>query len=490
MPGTRTPGWRRPTPPRRSGSTSRLKAETKDIAGGDKDKAAETEEVETKQLPQTTTPAPAAPAPFHKFDDTDLVALRVLSAVRSMLGDDVGVIRDDNVPAHPVRPAGWSRDLLDNAPYGVLVMRRRGEPKPGEPADFLCVYANEAVALHTGMTDPAGDTVGERLSRDQAVSWNAVYEEVWRTGITTRRVQSLEQTDRQLEIAAFALESTGTDLVDGGGPERLVAMMLTDVTPRTRRDLDRDRDQRRTAAIALALQHAMLGPTHSLPDNIAVRYRPAHDETSPLTDIDPVLLVGGDFHDVVPLPGDRCALVVGDVVGKGLHAATVMGQIRSAARALLLENRGPAHTLTALDRFATELTGALCTTMFCAIVHLRTGHLDYASAGHPPPLLSTSPGQDHSRLSDALSPPLGVPSKHGRDQTSLLLTDDTLLLLYTDGLVEARGHLIDDGINRIGTTLTANHDEDLDAIADSLLAARADPDLPDDTALLLYRHRH
>ncbi|QKV73906.1 serine/threonine-protein phosphatase [Amycolatopsis sp. Hca4] len=368
--------------------------------------------------------------------------------------------------------------MLDRAPYGVVVMRRTGDPASGAPAGFVCVYANSAVVVHTGMSDPSGAAAGERLPPDQSAQWAALYEQVWHTGTTVRRVQRLEETGRDLEVAAFALD----------GSERLVAMVITDITSRTEDELDRERERRRTAEIALALQHAMLGPTRDLPANITVRYRPAHDDVSRRPDEEPLLVVGGDFHDVVPLPGDRCALMVGDVVGKGLKAATVMGQLRSAARVLLLENRGPAETLTSLSTFAADLDGAFCTTVFCAVVHLGTGRLDYASAGHPPALLSTPGVAEHQRLGDAVSTPLGVPARRARSQAGLLLPAGALLLLYTDGLVEARRRFIDDGIDRAGTLLAELGGNDLDTIADALLAIQPETFLPDDTALLLYRH--
>ncbi|MFZ0831809.1 MAG: response regulator, partial [Mycobacterium sp.] len=110
-------------------------------------------------------------------------------------------------------------------------------------------------------------------------------------------------------------------------------------------------DQQRETA--LALQNAILGPAVS--GGFAVRYQPA---TRPLQ-------VGGDWYDVVDLDDGRIALIVGDCVGHGLAAATVMGQLRSACRALLLEHHSPAAALTALDRFAARLPGARCTTAFC-----------------------------------------------------------------------------------------------------------------------------
>ena len=157
-------------------------------------------------------------------------------------------------------------------------------------------------------------------------------------------------------------------------------------------------EQRETA---LALQHAMLGPS-TLPDGFAVRYHPA---SRPLQ-------VGGDWYDVVDLDDGRVALIVGDCVGHGLTAATVMGQLRSACRALLLEQPSPGAALAALDRFAARLPGARCTTAFCAVLTLATGELVYSSAGHPPPIMVHADGTTRCWRADT-----GFPWRCGRDDS-------------------------------------------------------------------------
>ena len=87
--------------------------------------------------------------------------------------------------------------------------------------------------------------------------------------------------------------------------------------------------------------------------------------------------------------------MVGDCVGHGLRAATVMGQLRSACRALLLQDSSPARALMALDRFAVLLPGAMCTTVFCGVLDPANGHLTYSSAGHPPALVAHPDGSTH-----------------------------------------------------------------------------------------------
>jgi GAF domain-containing protein len=181
-------------------------------------------------------------------------------------------------------------------------------------------------------------------------------------------------------------------------------------------------DQQRETA--LALQHAILGPAH-LPRGFAVRYQAA---SRPLQ-------VGGDWYDVMDLEDGRIALVVGDCVGHDLAAATVMGQVRSACRALLLGDPSPSAALMGMDRFAARLPGAQCTTAVCAVLNPDTGELVYSSAGHPPPILVYADGTIRM-LDDAHTIALGVRPGWSRPQAHLIMPARATLVLYTDGLVE------------------------------------------------------
>ena len=184
-------------------------------------------------------------------------------------------------------------------------------------------------------------------------------------------------------------------------------------------------DQQRE--VALALQHAMLGPGR-LPPGFAVRYEPAT----------PPLEIGGDWYDVAELPDNRVGIIVGDCVGRGLAAASVMGQLRSACRALLLEAQRQARALTALDRFATLIPDALCSTVFCAVLDPATGQLSYASAGHPPGILAYPDGRVE-RLDQGRSLALALAPERPRGEAMVRIPEGATLLLYTDGLVERRG---------------------------------------------------
>ncbi|SPM42868.1 ATPase [Mycobacterium numidiamassiliense] len=234
-------------------------------------------------------------------------------------------------------------------------------------------------------------------------------------------------------------------------------------------------DQQRETA--LALQHAILGPAE-LPHGFAVRYQAA---SWPLH-------VGGDWYDIVDLDDGRIALAVGDCVGHGLAAATVMGQLRSACRALLLDNASPAAALTKLDRFAARLPGAQCTTAVCAVLDPETGELVYSSAGHPPPVLVHADGSTRM-LEDGHTIALGIRRDWPRPEAHVTMPARSTLLLYTDGLVERRRVALDDGISLAAELVQDGRVSPLDDLANDMMSRLAPSGgYQDDVVLLLYRH--
>jgi GAF domain-containing protein/anti-sigma regulatory factor (Ser/Thr protein kinase) len=234
-------------------------------------------------------------------------------------------------------------------------------------------------------------------------------------------------------------------------------------------------DQQRETA--LALQHAILGPAH-LPHGFAVRYQAA---SRPLQ-------VGGDWYDIFDLEDGRIALIVGDCVGHGLAAATVMGQVRSACRALLFENPSPGAALAGMDRFAARLSGAQCTTAVCAVLNPDTGELVYSSAGHPPPILVHADGTTR-KLDDGHTIALGVRPDWPRPEARVTLPARATLLLYTDGLVERRRSPLDAGISRVAALVQDGRTAMLDDLANHIMSGLApNGGYQDDVVLLLYRH--
>ena len=233
-------------------------------------------------------------------------------------------------------------------------------------------------------------------------------------------------------------------------------------------------DQQRETA--LALQHAILGPA-DLPHGFEVRYQAA---ARPLQ-------VGGDWYDVVELEDGRIAMIVGDCVGHGLAAATVMGQVRSACRALLFQNPSPATALEWLDRFAARLSGAQCTTAVCAVLDPETGELVYSSAGHPPAILVHADGTIRL-LDDGHTIALGIRPHRSRPEASVTVPARATLVLYTDGLVERRRTPLDDGIARAADFIQEGLAAPLDHLANQIMSRLAPGGgYQDDVALLMYR---
>lgn len=230
---------------------------------------------------------------------------------------------------------------------------------------------------------------------------------------------------------------------------------------------------------SLTLQRTMLPPVEP-PPNFAVRYEPA---VSPLE-------IGGDWYDVLPIGDHRIGIVVGDCVGRGLPAAAVMGQLRSSARALLINGAEPALLLEQLDMAASLIPNAYCTTVFLAVLDTETGVLQYSNAGHMPAVLAGPGPGPTSVLTDAASVPLAVRRRHPRPQATRVLATGSALMLFTDGLVERKHESIDEGIARAADILMDTMTLPLDAVADVVLRELAPAaGYDDDVAMVIYRHQ-
>jgi hypothetical protein len=234
----------------------------------------------------------------------------------------------------------------------------------------------------------------------------------------------------------------------------------------------RDRELGEHRAINETLQAAMMTPITDT-GTIAARYVAAADSLS----------VGGDWYDLVELGEHRRALIVGDCVGHGLQAATAMGQLRSASRAMLIEGRDPASVLEGLDLFAGSVEGAYCATVVCALIDRRSGEITYSRAGHPPPLVSGPAGARW--LDDGLSVPLAVAEGVERRNATASMTAEDVLVLYTDGLVERRDEVIDTGLARLAGTVERVDEESVAGLADRLLREMLNEDSTDDVVVVV-----
>lgn len=254
--------------------------------------------------------------------------------------------------------------------------------------------------------------------------------------------------------------------------------------------VDNARRYTRERATALTLQRSLLSrvPSKQAAVEVAVRYLPADTGAG----------VGGDWFDVVPLSATRVALVVGDVVGHGIHASAAMGRLRTAVRTLADVDLPPDELLTHLDDLVIHLTsddggvpaaetedGEIGATCLYAVYDPVSRICTLASAGHPPPAVLLPDGTV-SLIQLTPGPPLGIGGLPF-EATEVELPEGSLLALYTDGLIEA-GHDVGAGLDRLCKVL-ATPDPSLEATCDAVLAALLPGSPADDAALLLARTR-
>jgi sigma-B regulation protein RsbU (phosphoserine phosphatase) len=343
-------------------------------------------------------------------------------------------------------------DLYEHAPCGYL----------STDPDGLIVRVNRTFLDWTGYADDA--LVGVRRFPDLLTAGGRIYHE-------THFAPLLRMQGAVREIAVEIRCADGSWLPalvnavlvrDDAGEPQLVRTTIFDATDRQRYEhelrLARDREraarerveqlQRASVAryeeqrdAAHILQRALLAgaPPADPRFDVAAHYAPAGED----------LEVGGDWHDTFALPDGRIAVVVGDVVGRGLVAASAMGQLRSAVRALAAARRAPAQLLADLDAFVEQVPTAQYATLVYAEVDPDTGATCFASAGHLPALLLRA-GAPPQLFMDGRSGPLGtaIPGVE-RVQAAHELGPRDGFVLYTDGLVERRTESIDDGLDRL-----------------------------------------
>ncbi|MFG3039547.1 SpoIIE family protein phosphatase [Streptomyces sp. NPDC048330] len=194
--------------------------------------------------------------------------------------------------------------------------------------------------------------------------------------------------------------------------------------------------------------------------------------------------VGGDWFDVIALPGGRTGLVIGDVMGHGIHAAAVMGQLRTAVRTLARHDISPARMLSSLDEVVADLGEDEMATCVYAVHDPATREWVIARAGHPPPAVATPDGTI-TFLDGPPGTPLGT-GAHDFGTQEVALPEGGLVVLYTDGLIEARDRDLDEGMRQLAGALrplTRPLDTLCDEVLGRLLAAPAQ----DDVAMLLAR---
>ena len=248
--------------------------------------------------------------------------------------------------------------------------------------------------------------------------------------------------------------------------------------------------RRRNAAIALyeaehqvaeTLQRSLLPQLPTMPGlDLAARYLASGAGQQ----------VGGDWFDVFPIAGGRVGLVVGDVIGHDLNAASEMSQIRSALRAYAVDGDSPSQVITRLDRLVDALRLTQLVTVFYGVLDAPDSSgqrlLRFTNAGHLPPVIRRADGQVET-VAGGGSAVLGAPITIEHTEGELMVGPGDLLVMFTDGLVEVPGGSLDDGLAQLADTVAQPAGADADAMCEHVLAGVSGRTLRDDIALLAVR---
>ncbi|WP_371616662.1 SpoIIE family protein phosphatase [Streptomyces sp. NBC_00454] len=278
-------------------------------------------------------------------------------------------------------------------------------------------------------------------------------------------------------------ERTGTgtghsaDPDDDAAHHTGVLIHLADVTDHAEAVERLRASERRQREAAVTLQRSLLPQELEQPDDlrVAATYQPGGTEAA----------VGGDWYDVITLGAGRTALVIGDVMGRGVRAAAVMGQLRTAVRAYARLDLPPHEVLQLLDGLAAEIDASQIATCVYAVHDPNEGLLAYASAGHLPILVRDEDGTVR-RAADPTGPPLGTGGWLHTSGT-IALGPGSTAVLYTDGLVERRGEDIDEGVAALERALSGAQGTPA-VICDRLMRALGvDADHDDDVAVMVLQ---
>ncbi|MEU2352428.1 SpoIIE family protein phosphatase [Streptomyces misionensis] len=361
------------------------------------------------------------------------------------------------LPAVDELPA---RDVLDRVPALVALVHG---------PDHRLAYVNDAYTTAFGPR-PAGAPAREALPELAELGLLPLLDQVLRSG-RPRTLKSRRAVDGR------SYTFTCTPVAEDGDRDGGVLVFATDVTDHAEAAERLRASERRQRETAVTLQRSLLPQDLEQPDDlrIAATYQPGGTEAA----------VGGDWYDVITLGGGRTALVIGDVMGRGVRAAAVMGQLRTAVRAYARLDLPPHEVLQLLDGLATEIDPNQIATCAYAVHDPNEGRLVYASAGHLPILVRDEHGTV-SRTEEPTGPPLGT-GGWMHSSGSIALGPGSTAVLYTDGLVERRDEDLDEGIAALERAL-AGATGSPQVVCDRLVrSAGVTADHDDDVAVLVLQ---
>lgn len=361
------------------------------------------------------------------------------------------------VPAVDALPV---REVLDRVPALVALVHG---------PDHRLAYVNDAYAAAFGPR-ACGRPAADALPELRDLGLLPLLDQALRSG-KPRTLKSRKAPDGR--HYTFTCTPAADD--NGKGAVLIFATDVTDHAEAAERLRTSERRQRETA---VTLQRSLLPQELEEPDDlrIAATYQPGGTEAA----------VGGDWYDVITLGGGRTALVIGDVMGRGVRAAAVMGQLRTAVRAYARLDLPPHEVLQLLDGLAMEIDANQIATCVYAIHDPNEGRLVYASAGHLPILVRDENGTV-LRADEPTGPPLGTGGwMHASG--SIPLGPGSTAVLYTDGLVERRNEDLDEGIAALERAL-AGATGTPQVVCDRLVrSAGVTADHDDDVAVLVLQH--
>lgn len=384
-------------------------------------------------------------------------------------------------PAPPSVDRLPAREILDRAPALIALVHG---------PDHRLLYVNEAYRSAFGDRTP-GAPAQEALPELAELGLPPLLDQVLRSS-RPRTVKSRRAPDgRSYTFACTPVTippappepdpaQAGSPLQrrHESAPDAGILVFATDVTEHAEAAERLRTSERLQRETAVTLQRSLLPQELEQPDDlrIAATYQPGGTDAA----------VGGDWYDVITLGGGRTALVIGDVMGRGVRAAAVMGQLRTAVRAYARLDLPPHEVLQLLDGLAAEIDATQIATCVYAVHDPNEGRLVYASAGHLPILVRDEHGVIH-RAEEPTGPPLGT-GGWLHTSGSVPLTPGSTAVLYTDGLVERRDQDIDQGVASLADAL-AGATGSPQVVCDRLLRAlgvTAAHD--DDVAVLVVEH--